>query len=459
MASNNRTCFIFDKDDSTKILIQMTYEIPSSTVRRKFNLLRSVDESVSQTIRRLTANIEQAAKKKNRKRDKKQTTNNSPAELEPIVVQLFDSNNQLIDENRPNKQAWLDCRRLVINEQSFNVEYNAPAVIKFRFPEIIMTNAITTAIVDLDYGDREHSLFNWYVADGIKTQETEDMDETTDDTQWIHVHTGPFCIFRDEHVNKFVRLACLPRNSSLREGMQAVHISKTRIIPCPVNLPMNTRHQLTQDYLPIDSNLLRVVSYNILADGYASSTGAREIIYPYCPQDYLEFDYRKPLLFREILGYHADLILLQECDTKLYERDFSSIMNAHGYSGDFKIKSQNVQEGEAIFYRKDRFSPINTHSIRLGEYLRDSPHMEHIRQRSVLVADINTHLLERNTVLQVLALQPQGQSNEVLLICNTHLYYHPRADIVRCFQTVIANEHIKEVKELYEQQVIRISID
>ncbi len=100
---------------------------------------------------------------------------------------------------------------------------------------------------------------------------------------------------------------------------------------------------------------LRVVSYNILANGYASSTGAGEIIYPYCPQDYLEHDYRKPLLLREILGYHADIILLQECDTRFYERELSLVLKEHGYLGDMKIKSENVQEGEAIFYRKDRF--------------------------------------------------------------------------------------------------------
>ncbi|CAF2911535.1 unnamed protein product [Rotaria sp. Silwood2] len=60
MASNNRTCFVFDKDDSTKILIQIVYEIPSTNISRQFNLLRSIDESVSQTIHRLTTNIERA---------------------------------------------------------------------------------------------------------------------------------------------------------------------------------------------------------------------------------------------------------------------------------------------------------------------------------------------------------------------------------------------------------------
>ena len=103
------------------------------------------------------------------------------------------------------------------------------------------------------------------------------------------------------------------------------------------------------------SRSLRLVSYNILANGYASSPGAQEIMYPYCPSDYLRHHYRKPLLLREILGYHADIISLQECDTKFYERELSLVMKEYGYAGEMKIKSEKVQEGEAIFYRIDRF--------------------------------------------------------------------------------------------------------
>lgn len=123
--TNNRTCFIFDKDESTKILIQMIYEIPSTKICRKFNLLRSIDEPVSQTIRRLIANIERAAKKENKivKRHQKQATEEISS---TITVQLLDKNNQLINENETNKQAWLNCQTLIINDQSYNIEYNAP---------------------------------------------------------------------------------------------------------------------------------------------------------------------------------------------------------------------------------------------------------------------------------------------------------------------------------------------
>ena len=131
MASSNQTCFVFDKDETTKILIQMVYEIPSkTTTRRKFNLLRSVDESVSLTIRRLTANIERATKKENKTNKRKKQQIDTPSQT--VIIQLLDSNNQPIDESQTNKQAWLNCRTLLINEQSYNIEYNAPGI-NFNF--------------------------------------------------------------------------------------------------------------------------------------------------------------------------------------------------------------------------------------------------------------------------------------------------------------------------------------
>ncbi|CAF4164458.1 unnamed protein product, partial [Rotaria sp. Silwood2] len=89
-----------------------------------------MDESVSQTIHRLTTNIERAMIKENKlnkRRQKKPAKVTSDIEKQIIVVELFDdNNNQPIDENEINKNAWFNCRRLSINGQSYSVEYNAP---------------------------------------------------------------------------------------------------------------------------------------------------------------------------------------------------------------------------------------------------------------------------------------------------------------------------------------------
>ncbi|CAF3463653.1 unnamed protein product [Rotaria sp. Silwood2] len=58
----------------------------------------------------------------------------------------------------------------------------------------------------------------------------------------------------------------------------------------------------------------------------------------------------------------------------------------------------------------------------------------------------------------ILALERRRESNEVFLVCNTHLYFRPHADLIRCLQTMIAFERIKEIKQLYEQQNKNVSI-
>lgn len=47
---------------------------------------------------------------------------------------------------------------------------------------------------------------------------------------------------------------------------------------------------------------IRCVSYNILADCYADTETARNDLFPYCPSEALELDYRKQLYLKEIIG-------------------------------------------------------------------------------------------------------------------------------------------------------------
>lgn len=202
--------------------------------------------------------------------------------------------------------------------------------------------------------------------------------------------------------------------------MPGEHRSTTRIQRCPTDLPMDVRHSLTAEHFPIDSNLfvqfafrddffflfffifrLRVVSYNLLANGYASSTYAAEDLYPFCPRQFLDHDYRKVLLIREILGYRADVYAFQECDTSFFHRELTSILNEFHYDGQMKIKSENVREGEAIFYRRDRFSLIDTHDVTLKDYFCQSEHLKDFQEKVQRLPEIFNVLSERNTALQV----------------------------------------------------------
>lgn len=52
---------------------------------------------------------------------------------------------------------------------------------------------------------------------------------------------------------------------------------------------------------------LRAITYNLLADKYATSG-----FHSYCPARWLEWGHRLPLILRELDGYDADVICLQE---------------------------------------------------------------------------------------------------------------------------------------------------
>lgn len=44
------------------------------------------------------------------------------------------------------------------------------------------------------------------------------------------------------------------------------------------------------------------MSYNVLADVYTNSDFSRNTLFKHCPEKYLDYDYRKLLLTKELIG-------------------------------------------------------------------------------------------------------------------------------------------------------------
>ncbi|VDQ14243.1 unnamed protein product [Trichobilharzia regenti] len=70
----------------------------------------------------------------------------------------------------------------------------------------------------------------------------------------------------------------------------------------------------------MDSQRLRVVSYNILAEVYARSDLARNALFQHCPENFICSAYRLPLILHELYSYQSDIICLQEVDRWIYEK-------------------------------------------------------------------------------------------------------------------------------------------
>jgi hypothetical protein len=77
---------------------------------------------------------------------------------------------------------------------------------------------------------------------------------------------------------------------------------------------------------------LRVVTFNILAEPFAISDHAANHMYSYCPRDYLETEYRVQLTAKELVAYDADVVCLQECDSKTFDLYLKPLFGSLGCS-------------------------------------------------------------------------------------------------------------------------------
>jgi hypothetical protein len=211
---------------------------------------------------------------------------------------------------------------------------------------------------------------------------------------------------------------------------------------------------------------LRVVTYNILADQNLSrdvdKTDGTDRIYSHCKNEYLVKWRRHPLIVHEILQYQPDIIALQEVDTDVFADLIRPVLSAKGYEGYFSQKgadaSSGMREGCAIFWSLSVFESVRPVDMRtrtfremIQEFSCDDERMHRSQWKSL---EDMSELLENHDrlkrvlfdklghIMQTVVLT-QRQSQEKLLIGNTHLFYHPMASHIRCLKMLIASRQLE----------------
>ncbi|XP_053992307.1 uncharacterized protein LOC128883703 [Hylaeus volcanicus] len=211
-----------------------------------------------------------------------------------------------------------------------------------------------------------------------------------------------------------------------------------------------------------DSNAFRIASFNILAPEYARTAEAQFNFFRYCPSHILNFSYRLPLINKELLTLECDIIGLQECSTSTYEQQFLPNFSDR-YNIRFTAKECYVPEGLCIFYDKKKFNEID---------FCESVFKKSLREDNVELFDtikkkwpnfVKNVLSKLSTVFQFLVLQLKNDTNKndhsVLLISNTHLFFHPQASHIRNLQIHVMlcqleNMRLKYLKKGYSVSVI-----
>ncbi|KAL8147205.1 hypothetical protein AgCh_004795 [Apium graveolens] len=222
----------------------------------------------------------------------------------------------------------------------------------------------------------------------------------------------------------------------------------SRVIPAPSPTPrrlISVSGDEMTGHLNVDGRLsssgtFTVLSYNILAAEAASTE-----IYSYCPSWALSWPYRRQNLLKEIVGYRADIVCLQEVQKNHFEEFFAPELDKHGYQALFKSKTVelfnsngNVIDGCATFFRKDRFSHVKKYEVEFNKAAQSliDAMIPSAHRKSAL-----NRLLKDNVALIVILeakFTNQGADNpskrQLVCVANMHVNIHQDLNDVKIWQ-------------------------
>ena len=157
-----------------------------------------------------------------------------------------------------------------------------------------------------------------------------------------------------------------------------------------------------------------------------------------------------PYLLKELLGYNADIMCLQEVDNKIFDGDLNPVFSQNGYEGAFSVKGGVVTEGLACFWNSDKFEKLNGSRMVLAEAVLDDDSFTDILGALNINEALKENFLRRTTALQTVILKSKNHS-EGLIIGNTHLFFKPDADHIRLLQTAMIVRQLEKIKTSAEK--------
>lgn len=131
-------------------------------------------------------------------------------------------------------------------------------------------------------------------------------------------------------------------------------------------------------------------------------------------------------------------------DKKVFVNDLEPVFSNLHYESNFSVKGGLVVEGLATFYNAKRFKLLDSTRIVLAEHINTDPTYKDIWEKIEQNEKLSERILQRTTAAQTTILE-STEHNEILLVANTHLYFHPDADHIRLLQCGLIMKHIEDV--------------
>lgn len=451
--------YVRDLAEDDKITVTLT------SGEKTCNLNRPKDEPLEKALARLAKNLmAKPSKKDKRRKPPGQGAGGARAggsgappdaatsadEAGPSAQLFYDlQGTRLLPLSLTNKEAWRQAKLLAVEGERFGVEYNAPAVDKVSLGKLAMVGYPLMASASLVFAEYGACRWSWAA-------------RRPGSSAWQEVGCGSARYTptpQDE--GSVLRVTCTPAAFRSRPVAGAGSAPAAGIAPQPPPAGEEawTGEALAAETGPVQrgpepsswsvrcshsparaaSPRFRVLSYNILADQYAGSDYAQNVLFNYCPKECLDPEYRRQLVLRECLGYQADVMCLQEVDEKAFSDYLLPQLGARGYGGRYTNKQGKVKEGSATFWDAARFRLLAQHDVLLRRSFAQPLPPLHAQFEPMLAAspELALALQKVTTVAQATLLAPvdPASGDGCLCVVNTHLFFHPYAPHIRTMHT------------------------
>lgn len=370
--------------------------LPDGSAR---HMQRDQAEPLGRALARIATNAAKGRGKAGKKSKKARAEGGAEGEEAEALpaVQLLSRDGAVVAAEVPNAAAWQDGAVLYIGDARYRVERNPPALTELSLPRSLLAGFPVCPKVSAEFAAPQHCLFRWFRQQRPSEAAGEEAGEGWVETAAAgRVFTPPNAL-----VGLRLKLRCTPGDGERRYGPAREVESSGPVEAGPGSCTFDGRHLYTQRVCGPGS--VRAVSYNILADAYAQTEFSRTVLYPYCAPYALEIDYRQNLLKKELAGYSADLICLQEVDKSVFADSLTPALDAFGLEGLFRIKEKQ-HEGLATFYRRNKFRLLSQHDIAFSQALLSEPLHGELCQQLARYPLVQEKVLQRSSVLQVPAL-------------------------------------------------------
>ena len=439
----------------------------ASGLNSELHLMRAYDESVSSTLRRLSLNVmKKWFKKKTTTKRSKKTDSGGHQSSAPADEKL-DVNLSRGDLSIGGEGVDLELSNFLFFSQREN-EFGLVMTIPTPSGKVMRFSVIVDPPILPRGSIRTFCSGNFNVWAGnplvvsvdLPARVTVEYEWTSSGDELAVLSTLPHYTPQESDVGATVRCAITPsrglmtgRSSTVafkqkveKLNPEAFPIFKLREPFAKAGAAAAASTSSTSD----GGSRLRVMTYNLLADLYTSQKAQQRTMWSYISDvRHLSASYRMPLLVSEILFHSPDVLLLQEVDEKVFDSFLRPALSAKGYAGHYCNKCGNQREGLATFWRASALREVDKIQIPVRELFRPQSEggvcedsgwssIDAVNGFLELHPNLRDVVMEKvGTVAQFTLLKVKSRTDgAMIVVSNTHLFFHPLADHVRAVQAL-----------------------